>query len=179
MVVWLGERRTFASATRISELAAGRYTMSVAAIAPVMGTITPCAVTYAKARTDPLPVPVMMVHSKADDVVLWEGNTDKWYGQPGHLSVPETVAFWVSRNRADDDPRTRSLTDAWSHDGMAITETHYVGGTAGADVVLHTLDGVGHRWPGGAFDTSGDGKHQAQAYDATKAIWRFFEKYSR
>ncbi|MCP4639714.1 MAG: hypothetical protein GY851_04745 [bacterium] len=151
----------------------------VAAIAPVMGTITPDAVAYANARAVPVPMPVLMIHGDEDSVVKWEGDSDKWYGQPGYRSVPQTVSFWVSRNNAQPEARVRTLAKGQLSADREVTKTLHPGNTGGAEVVLHTIEGAGHKWPGGDVETEADPDQPHAEYDASETVWRFFEQHAR
>jgi polyhydroxybutyrate depolymerase len=74
------------------------------------------------------------------------------------LPIPERVDAWAKRNGC-----TAAGNDQWTCPG-------------GADVVLYTIEGGGHTWPGSKFDanladlmgpTSTD-------LDATALMWQFF-----
>jgi polyhydroxybutyrate depolymerase len=67
-----------------------------------------------------------------------------------------------------------------SADPTRVTETRYGGCRDGAEVVLYSIRGGGHTWPGGpqylpAFII---GKTSRQI-DATSVIWSFFEAHPK
>jgi polyhydroxybutyrate depolymerase len=50
---------------------------------------------------------------------------------------------------------------------------HYTGCRSNADVILYTIDGMGHQWPGGiSADLLGD---YSADIDATATMWQFFK----
>ena len=151
----------------------------VAAAASVVGTITPEAAAYAAQFGDAVPVPMMMVHGSADNTVRWEGDTTKWYGQPAYMSVPDTLAFWRERNKTKDTPTRRTLPDNKPDDVTAVTEERYPPGVGGAEVILYTVQGGEHSWPGSNPELYAKDVKVCRHFNATHAIWSFFKKHSR
>jgi poly(3-hydroxybutyrate) depolymerase len=49
---------------------------------------------------------------------------------------------------------------------------------SGADVVLHTVNGGGHSWPGGEPLPEWIAGHTTQDIDATSVMWQFFSRFS-
>jgi polyhydroxybutyrate depolymerase len=81
-------------------------------------------------------------------------------------SIKEWAAAWAARNGCDPVP----LAIPSKGDASAI---HYQKCTDNADVILYTIDGGGHIWPGGVpiplvGKTSTD-------IDASGVMWQFFE----
>jgi polyhydroxybutyrate depolymerase len=101
----------------------------IAAIGPVAGPIRLPTCTPSR------PVPVAQFHGTSDFIVPYDGGF-------GATSVADCTADWVERNGCD--PTATVTFDM----GDATCET-YSSCTDGADVVLCTLDGGGHQWPGG------------------------------
>merc|ERR1712113_1374820 len=79
---------------------------------------------------------------------------------------------WVAFNAC-----TRN--ESWQSSARVVLQRHY-NCTDDADVVLITVYGGGHTWPGSAypfqFKTSG---YTTQEIKADKQIWQFFEKHAR
>jgi polyhydroxybutyrate depolymerase len=134
----------------------------VAAAGIVAGALThpwgPCA--------DAPPVPVLVVHGTHDPVVPHEGGT-RWVASDPFPGIPEWVARWAMRNGCDAVPSDSTpLAD--------VTRRTYSACAEGADVVLYTIHGGGHVWPGGGpvprwlmgIDTG--------SLDATPLMWQFF-----
>lgn len=78
--------------------------------------------------------------------------------------VDEAVDYWKTKNGCTTTATTYSQGDA--------TCVTHGGCTGGADVVLCTIQGGGHQWPGG--DTLPFLGKKSDNLDATDALWTFF-----
>lgn len=88
------------------------------------------------------PLPVMVVHGTADDVIPYDNHGERLPGAPvSYLSAPEAVAFWAHHNGCST-PLKRSKS------GHVIRD-FYGDCTNGTVVVFYTLVGGEHEWPGG------------------------------
>jgi polyhydroxybutyrate depolymerase len=95
----------------------------------------------------PHPASVMEVHGTSDKLVRYEGGQgDSIINGP---SAPDVNAFWRNVDRCG----SQSVTTA----GEVTTSTSRCAGNHG--VVLITVDGGGHEWPG----------------FATQTLWEFFD----
>lgn len=121
----------FSNGGMLSQRLACELADRIAAIGPVAGPIafSPC--------TPSRPVPVMEFHGTADPIVSYNGG-----GLSSADSVPDTIAAWVARNGCSGTPVVSF------QQGDATCEA-YGSCEQGADVVLCTLSGDGHQWPGG------------------------------
>lgn len=148
----------------------------IAAVAPVIGSI-PGALAEAKKPT--LPVPVCFINGTADPLVPWQGG-DIGFGRRKLgkvLSVPDAVGLWVEHNKCPDEPKASWLPDKDPDDRTRIRKEVYDGKN---EVVLYTVIGGGHTWPGGfqylpeliIGRTSRD-------MNACEVIWEFFKRHSR
>jgi len=132
-----------------------------AAMAPVSGTLLGSC-------PDPRPLSVLHIHGLADQNVPFDGSPGNGPGQIDGPPVPSTVDIW----RTADHCSPAAVTNA----GGVTTSTAAC--PDGRDVVLITIAGAGHQWPGGT------GRNVVQralgldepsaALDATDTIWRFF-----
>lgn len=131
----------------------------IAAIAPVAGVLGIPFENCQPARK----VPVMHFHGTSDLLVPYGGG-----GLTTYPSVADSVARWRQIDGCSD----------------ALTVTHDQGDSQclsaqecadGAEVVLCTVDGGGHTWPGGT-PVPGFGK-TTMDLDATNAMLDFFEKH--
>ncbi len=129
----------------------------IAAIGPVSGPIGVPTCTPSR------PVPVQHFHGTSDFVVPYNGG-----GFTGFTSVADSTADWVERNGCNTTP---SVTFDM---GDATCET-YSACTAGADVVLCTLEGGGHQWPGG--QSAGPGGTINMDIFASTALLDFFDAH--
>jgi polyhydroxybutyrate depolymerase len=117
----------------------------IAAVGPVAGLL------YVTTCNAPRAVPVFDVHGSSDPIV-------------GYSYVPASIDFWAMHNHS-------TTTQTTFQHGDATCVTHG-GCTAGADVVLCTIDQGGHQWPGGD-ELPFLGKRSNDLI-ATDAIWDFF-----
>lgn len=148
----------------------------VAAIAPVSATIggTPSADAEEWVIPDgDLPVPVMMIHGRADENVPYEGGRGtQSKGESGTISAARSAAYWVERNGCEPEPtvdRTygdRVTRETWS-------------GPGGADVVLYSIDDWAHDWPGPYFIERRDAVDELGGFDAAEIIWEFLREHRR
>lgn len=136
----------------------------IAAIATVSGTIgvSPCR----PAR----PVPVLHIHGTADENCPYRGGAGAHsLSGSDFRSVPDTVATWRAANRA-------AAVAQVTRKGAVKTE-RWPPGPSGAEVVLVTIEGQGHVWPGGdAILPAHMVGHDVGALEATDLIWDFFRK---
>ena len=115
------------------------------------------------------PVPVLHVHARNDDRVLYNGGAGKKFRSEAlvtdFVSVPATVEKWTRLNHASPDPgRVLTVDGAWC-------ELHEAGAD-GAPVKLCVTDSGGHSWPGGTKDRGAE--PPSQAIRANDLMWEFF-----
>ena len=139
----------------------------IAAIAPVAGTV---AIDESHPKR---PVPVLHFHGTADPLVPFNSATTK----PSFMkfkSVDESIQTWATLDGCDDKPKI----DVISKDGdeMKVTRQTYGGGKDGSEVVLVTIEGGGHTWPGQKPPVEFIGK-SAMDISANDLIWEFFQKH--
>lgn len=141
----------------------------IAAVAPVAGTMATddCRPTR--------PVPVLHVHGTDDEYVPFGGGkgAKSISGLP-HRSVEATIAAWVRANGCRMEPATEELPDR-TGDEMRLTRTTYRGDAAGAEVVLVTVAGGGHTWPGRPGSAALG--RSTRSVSANDLIWEFFERH--
>lgn len=108
----------------------------IASVAPVAGTdnTTSCAPTR--------PVPVMHIHGSADQNAPFAGGVGCGPSGSDNTSVPETMGRWQERDGCPGDSRPRLV----GGDGTCETQGRCHNE---AEVVLCTIAGGGHTWPGG------------------------------
>ena len=120
----------------------------VAAVAAVAGPIPEPLLDPGPAR----PVPVLLVHGTDDPVVPYGGGPVQGDPRRGRVaSVEETAARWRAVNRCAPDGTVTALPHRDPADRTRMTLTRWQPKAAGegAEVVLVTVDGGGHTWPGG------------------------------
>jgi polyhydroxybutyrate depolymerase len=138
----------------------------VAAIGPVAGTLSfACAA--------PRPTSVMAIHGLADQHV-------PFIGGPGTQGV--TKVNWVPVAQTLEAFRKAGGCQAGVIHRQGLVETSTAPCEQGRDVVLTTIDGAGHQWPGseprsGLAGRLFQGDPPSTALDATEALWAFFRSH--
>jgi polyhydroxybutyrate depolymerase len=112
------------------------------------------------------PVPVVVFHGTDDSAAPYEGGTT-WVAPWPLPNIPQWVGRWAERNGCDATPRDSALSPT-------VTRRAYSACTDGADVVLYTLHGDGHVWPGGAKVPGWLVGTDSRSIDATRVMWEFF-----
>lgn len=97
----------------------------------------------------------------------------------GLMTVPETIGFWTSHNNCSGSPQTRQEADRDPRDGTTVRRESY--GSSSNQVVLYTIEGGGHTWPGcpNLSAISGLTGKISQDIDASNEMWEFFKSHSR
>jgi polyhydroxybutyrate depolymerase len=116
------------------------------------------------------PVPVIAFHGQDDDVVPYDLEHRANARYPGLLPVAQSIQFWVENNRSSPKPRTEVI----GHPNVVRQE--YAGGKQGAEVVLYTIKGGNHMWPGAPPIGA---RMPNQEISATEMIWDFFKKHPK
>ncbi|HTW19951.1 MAG TPA: hypothetical protein VME70_07050 [Mycobacteriales bacterium] len=82
-------------------------------------------------------VPVFAFHGTADRINPYTGgHTARWYE-----SVPDAAHAWAAANGVVGEPASKRVS-------QHVTRTAYGVEGAGNEVLLWTVDGAGHTWPG-------------------------------
>ncbi|MBP9089931.1 hypothetical protein KBI23_02815 [bacterium] len=97
----------------------------------------------------------------------------------GLMTVPETIGFWTGHNNCSGNPQTRQEADRDPRDGTTVRRESY--GSSSNQVVLYTIEGGGHTWPGcpNLSAISGLTGKISQDIDASSEMWEFFKSHSR
>jgi len=123
----------------------------IAAIAPVAG------LNALNSFCNPgRPVPVLQIHGTADSTVKYSG-------------VATTISGWVQRNGC---PQTAQVTDPYpaSNANSTVKKELYSPCDGNSEVVLLTVEGGGHVWPGGLGS--------AADINASEEVWAFLKRFS-
>jgi polyhydroxybutyrate depolymerase len=116
------------------------------------------------------PVPVMAFHGTADPIVPYGGGGSPSFDYP-FPPVTEWAAGWAARNGCAADPVHLPSTGE-------VTGIQYVQCRNAADVILFTVHGGGHTWPGGEALPEWLTGRTSQDIDATHEMWQFFHRHS-
>jgi polyhydroxybutyrate depolymerase len=126
----------------------------VAAIGPVSG-----AYNLWQACAPSRPIPVIAFHGLADKIAPYEGAGQEVMLPP----IVDWATAWAERNGCDATPTI-------TIEAETVTRTAWGNCQQGADVVLYSIEGMGHYWPGSTlFPELG-----TQAINATDVMWDFF-----
>ncbi len=137
----------------------------IAAIAPVAGALNyvPC--------TPAQPVSVIIFHGTMDQHVPYDGGQGPT-ARERRLDPPVSaaVSFWATHDHCAPTPRIDTHG--------TVTRQQYQGCAEETDVVLYTIAGQGHAWPGGQRGWR-FGDAPSQALSATDTMWAFFARHRR
>ncbi len=152
-----GGAMTFALSCRLSHRIAAVGTVSAAQDQPWSW----CA--------DSRPVPLINFHGTADLVPYNGGKV--WASPRPFPSVSTWTANWARRNRCGPNP-IESVVAA------EVTRLEYTDCADDAAVVLFTVQGGGHSWPGGKQMPEWLFGPTSRNIDATSQMWAFFREHS-
>jgi polyhydroxybutyrate depolymerase len=118
--------------------------------------------------------PIIEFHGTADPIVPYDGGPVNAFGFGGINSPPvlDTAGKWAHHNGCTGAGNLQIASD--------VTRTAWTGCATDGDVVLLTIDGGGHTWPGpidltklGVFDLGAT----TSSIDATKLMLDFFDTH--
>lgn len=112
------------------------------------------------------PVPVISFHGTADPAVPYNGGSS-WISPRPWPNVPKWTASWARRNHCEGQPEDSSIAPD-------VVRRTYVGCAGSAPVVLYTIRGGGHTWPGGMELPEWFVGRTTRSIDATRLMWEFF-----
>jgi len=167
----IDSRRVYLTGISNGAALAYRYacegTFPVAAIGPVAGSFSfPCSL--------PHPVSVIAIHGLDDRHVPFAGGQGtKGVTKGSWMSVPQTLDLFRSVDRCQPPTMVK--------EGPVQTAASKC--MEGRDVVLITIEGAGHQWPGakpktGMIQRILQADPPSAALDATTTLWRFFQNHA-
>jgi polyhydroxybutyrate depolymerase len=149
-------------------------TDKIAAVASVAATMPETLVPVCKPSR---PISVMFMNGTKDPLVKLQGGPvlrDRGVA----ISLAAASKFWRDFDQTSANSVTQDLPDK-ADDGTTIHREEFSGGKQGTQVVVYTIIGGGHSWPGGTQYLPkiliGRVTHNL---DATQEIWKFFQKHS-
>jgi polyhydroxybutyrate depolymerase len=160
----------FSSGATMALLAAATLEF-VSGVGAVAGTI---GRTFARRAEPAPPTPLIYFHGTHDPFAYYHTGGSAGTRRGSSLSVPELGTFWAERNRCNLDGQIDELPTV-GDDGTRVERTTYRGPSPECEVVLHTILGGGHTWPGGRSWASDRlvGRTSRQI-DATELACQFF-----
>ncbi len=139
----IDERRVYATGHSNGAFLSHRLACEAADVFAAIGSVAGVIGIDAAACTPGRAVPVMHMHGTGDTIVAIGGG-----GVLGHPSAQESTIGWVARNGCDATPT------AFIDQGDTLCE-RWSGCGGGAEVVMCTIEGMGHCWPGNPTCTIG------------------------
>jgi len=144
-----------------------------------VGTVAPALLLPSGWCTDSRPMPLISFHGTADPLAPYNGGTS--LASPPRFIAGKSIAFesvstwkayWARRNRCGPNP-VESVVAA------DVTRIEYTDCAGDAAVVLYTVKGGGHSWPGGkpmpmAVWLVGP---TSRSIDASSLMWAFYRKH--
>jgi len=171
--ICLDRRKVFASGMSNGGIMSYRLACDlserIAAVAPVAG--TDMTLSCSPTRQ----IPVMQIHGTADGHVPWEGGEGCGLAGVSFTSIPDTMEGWKIRNGCGES------VSSYFAEGNGTCEVFE--GCSSAKVVLCSIEGGGHSWPGGepgvGVINCPENGPQSQSFSASEAAWRFFADVTR
>jgi poly(3-hydroxybutyrate) depolymerase len=119
---------------------------------------------------DETAVPMIAFHGTDDRFTPYHGGTS-WVAR-GHVfpSIPRFTANWARRNRCG----AKAVESAVAAD---VTRLEYSGCADDAAVVLYTIPGGGHTWPGGGPMPEWFAGSTSTSVNASREAWAFFRAH--
>jgi polyhydroxybutyrate depolymerase len=121
----------------------------IAAIAPVSGYMP----TEDAAGCHPVrPISVLEIAGTADPIMPITGGEINLLGfnrGAEVLSAKQTILMWANHAKCKGSSQFAALAPIATNDGTSVTRTSYASCVNGTSVVLYTVIGGGHAWPGG------------------------------
>src|SRR3990170_1874579 len=119
--------------------------------------------------TDERAVPMIAFHGTADRAVPYHGGKS-WVAPSVFPDIPTWVATWARRNRCAPNPVDSAVA-------ADVTRRSYTNCADNAAVVLYTVQGGGHTWPGGGPAPEWFVGTTTRSIDATGQMWAFFREH--
>jgi len=126
------------------------------------------------------PVSVIVFQGDKDPLVPIQGGPMGPNGSHGTiLSLQDTAGKWAGLNGCDSTPQSSALPDK-AGDGTIVRKQTYAPCKENSEVVIYTIEGGGHTWPGGKqyLPEMFVGK-TTRNLDASESLWEFFSRHTR
>jgi polyhydroxybutyrate depolymerase len=120
---------------------------------------------------DSRPVPTVAFHGTADPLVPYQGGSSPF--APGTFpSIRDWTARVARRNQCKGDPSDIRIT-------ASVRRLAYTNCANNADVILYSVEGGGHTWPGGKHLPESLVGRTTRDISATRLMWAFFLQHPR
>lgn len=118
---------------------------------------------------DSTPVPMIAFYGTADPVIPYQGGLS-WVAPMSFPRATTWAADWARRNRCGANAADSVIA-------ADVIRREYSGCARDATVVLYTILGGGHTWPGGKGMPEWILGRTTRTIDATREMWDFFLKH--
>ena len=118
---------------------------------------------------------VLHFHGTKDTLVLFGGPDDRIPKNLKFLSAEDSVLAWAKVDGCPEIPVVAEMPNI-ADDGTSVQRTTYGPGRDGSEVILYTIEGGGHTWPGREPPIPFLGK-STRDISANDLIWDFFQKH--
>jgi polyhydroxybutyrate depolymerase len=119
--------------------------------------------------TDRRAVPMIAFHGTADRATPYDGGLTWAWSRP-FPNIATWTANWARRNRCAPTPIETAVA-------ADVTRREYAQCATNASVVLYTIRGGGHTWPGGGRMPEWFVGRTSNSVDATRVMWEFFRAH--
>jgi polyhydroxybutyrate depolymerase len=116
--------------------------------------------------TDNHPVPMIAFHGTDDPQAPYRGGMS-WVAPGPFPPVTTWAAKWARRNRCDPSPNESRVA-------VDVVRREFTHCADNAAVVLYTIEGGGHTWPGGGPLPEWGVGRTTHSIDASSEMWAFF-----
>ena len=137
-----------------------------AAVAPVAGTLNfpACQPTE--------PISIIEFHGTDDQHIPYEGgNGSASLVNVSFASAADSVEFWATFDGCNPQPQTSTTED--------IRYEEWTGCMSTTAVVLYSIIGGGHAWPGGVRGRPEADQQPTESISASQVIWEFFAAHPK
>lgn len=151
----------------------------LAAIAPIIANIPQNIISRCKPKST---LPVLLMNGTKDPIVPWNGGNVHFFrkNMGRVVSTAETIDFWVKHNRCHSKPNIRAVPDRVRRDGSTVTVTRYRNMNKSCDVVLYTIKGGGHAFPGShTRELRLLTGRKNKDINGPAIVWNFFKRHSK
>jgi polyhydroxybutyrate depolymerase len=117
------------------------------------------------------PVPVIMFHGTADKLAPYQGGKSPVAPFP-FAKTPDWAGRIAQRNKCVGNPIDSRIAPS-------IRRLAYTNCAENAEVVLYTVDGGGHTWPGGKHWAEWIAGRTTDDINASRTMWEFYVQHPR
>ena len=136
---------------------------AVGAVAAAQGASRDCG--------DSKPVPTVAFHGTADKFAPYQGGPSPIAPVP-FANIPDWTAHVAQRNQCQGGPSDTRISPS-------VRRLAYTNCAENADVILYTIEGGGHTWPGGKHLAEWIAGRTTDDINATQLMWEFYVQHPR